>query len=94
MRLVMSTRLPYGTVERYKSCVGWKDFTNIVEMEPAAEPGDVNQDGAVDIADVVAVYNIMAGNSQSGFDGDVNNDGATDIADVVAIYNIMAGATN
>ena len=63
-------------------------------MEPAAEPGDVNQDGAVDIADVVAVYNIMAGNSQSGFDGDVNNDGATDIADVVAIYNIMAGATN
>ena len=86
--------VPYGTAERYKARVGWKNFTNIVEMEPAAEPGDVNQDGAVDIADVVAVYNIMAGNSQSGFDGDVNNDGATDIADVVAIYNIMAGATN
>ena len=53
--------------------------------------GDVNQDGAVDIADVVAVYNIMAGNNQSGYNGDVNKDGATDIADVVAIYNIMAG---
>ena len=53
--------------------------------------GDVNGDGAVDIADVVAVYNIMAGNNQSGYNGDVNQDGATDIADVVAIYNIMAG---
>jgi hypothetical protein len=53
--------------------------------------GDVNQDGAVDIADVVAVYNIMAGNNPNGLNGDVNQDGATDIADVVAIYNIMAG---
>ena len=53
--------------------------------------GDVNGDGAVDIADVVAVYNIMAGKPGDGFDGDVNKDGATDIADVVAIYNIMAG---
>ena len=53
--------------------------------------GDVNGDGAVDIADVVAVYNIMAGNNQSGYNGDVNEDGAVDIADVVAIYNIMAG---
>ena len=53
--------------------------------------GDVNGDGAVDIADVVAVYNIMAGKNTNGFNGDVNEDGAVDIADVVAIYNIMAG---
>ena len=53
--------------------------------------GDVNQDGAVDIADVVAVYNIMAGLSPNGYNGDVNEDGTTDIADVVAVYNIMAG---
>ena len=53
--------------------------------------GDVNGDGAVDIADVVAVYNIMAGNNSNGYNGDVNAVGATDIADVVAIYNIMAG---
>ena len=66
------------------------EFSYIVEN--VAIKGDVNGDGAVDIADVVAVYNIMAGNNQSGYDGDVNKDGAVDIADVVTIYNIMAGA--
>jgi len=63
----------------------------VKEAEPQGPKGDVNQDGAVDIADVVAVYNIMAGNNTNGYNGDVNEDGATDIADVVAIYNIMAG---
>ena len=56
-----------------------------------SQRGDVNKDGAVDIADVVAVYNIMAGTNPNGLNGDVNKDGATDIADVVAVYNIMAG---
>ena len=58
---------------------------------PGNNKSDVNQDGAIDIADVVAVYNIMAGQNPQLLNGDVNKDGATDIADVVAIYNIMAG---
>ena len=67
------------------------DLTFTVTVAPEGIKGDVNGDGAVDIADVVAVYNIMAGNNSNGYNGDVNKDGATDIADVVAIYNIMAG---
>lgn len=65
----------------------------VTSNDPTAvtEKGDVNGDGAVDIADVVAVYNIMAGNNLNNYNGDVNEDGATDIADVVAVYNIMAG---
>ena len=51
--------------------------------------GDVNLDGKVDISDVVAVINIMAG-TQSNYNGDVNEDGKTDISDVVSIINIMA----
>ncbi|MBQ9170374.1 MAG: hypothetical protein IJ148_06070 [Bacteroidaceae bacterium] len=51
--------------------------------------GDLNQDGTVDIADVVAVLNIMASDSDTPA-ADVNGDGAVDIADVVAILNIMA----
>ena len=71
--------------------VGMPGEPLVLTAEPQGVKGDVNHDGAVDIADVVAVYNIMAGNNQSGYNGDVNKDGATDIADVVAIYNIMAG---
>ena len=51
--------------------------------------GDVNLDGRVDISDVVAVINIMAG-TISDYNGDVNEDGKTDISDVVSIINIMA----
>lgn len=51
--------------------------------------GDVNNDGVVNIADVAAVLNIMAGNSS--VDGDVNGDNVVNIADVAAVLNIMAG---
>ncbi|MBQ9294831.1 MAG: dockerin type I repeat-containing protein [Bacteroidaceae bacterium] len=51
--------------------------------------GDANEDGTVDIADVVAILNAMALDAtDSKFD--VNGDGTIDIADVVAILNIMA----
>lgn len=51
--------------------------------------GDLNGDGAIDIADAVNVLNLMA---EGGYDSaaDINNDGAVDIADFVSILNIMA----
>ncbi len=53
--------------------------------------GDVNHDGKVDINDVVAVINHMAG-AAVWPDANVNGDsnGTVDINDVVAIINIMA----
>lgn len=55
--------------------------------------GDVNEDNVVDIADVVFLYNFMAGKNAdvSLRQADVNGDGAVDIADIVKIYNLMAG---
>ena len=52
--------------------------------------GDVNEDGEVDISDVVAVINTMAGTAAYRF-ADVNGDGEVDISDIVAVINIMAG---
>ena len=54
--------------------------------------GDVNEDGKVDINDVVAVINQMAGTASWRY-ANVNEDegGMVDINDVVAIINIMAG---
>ncbi len=66
-------------------------FLPIEILEAGGLKGDVNLDGKVDINDVVAVINIMAGNNSMGCNGDVNEDGHTDINDVVAIINIMAG---
>ncbi|MCR5850149.1 MAG: chitobiase/beta-hexosaminidase C-terminal domain-containing protein [Bacteroidaceae bacterium] len=52
-------------------------------------PGDLNDDGKVDIADAVTVLNIMAKNEYNEI-ADVNHDQKIDIADFVTILNIMA----
>ena len=54
--------------------------------------GDVNADGAIDIADAVAVLNAMAGKTVLG-NADANGDGTIDIADAVKVLNLMAGKT-
>ena len=51
--------------------------------------GDVNEDGSVDISDIVAVINHIAGIA-SYEDADVNGDTYVDISDIVAIINIIA----
>jgi hypothetical protein len=52
--------------------------------------GDVNLDGSVDISDIVAIINQMAGTA-SWQNANVNNDDNVDISDIVAVINIMAG---
>ena len=65
-----------------------------VEEAPATTIGDVNGDGEVGIADIVAVTNVMAGTTTDAATvsrADVNGDNSVGIADIVAITNIMAG---
>ena len=53
--------------------------------------GDVNRDGSVDISDIVAVINTIAGDSTNLPRSDVNQDEKTDISDIVSIINLIAG---
>ncbi len=55
--------------------------------------GDVNQDHGVNINDVVAIINQMAGTATWEY-ADVNGDEKTDINDVVAVINQMANGSN
>ena len=54
-------------------------------------PGDVNLDGSVDISDIVAIINTIAGSTTYKDTADVNADGSFDISDIVAVINIIAG---
>jgi uncharacterized protein YjdB len=57
-------------------------------------PGDVNDDGAVDIADAVCIVNHIVGKATPTFieqAADVNVDGVVDIADAVRIVNLIVG---
>jgi len=60
--------------------------------EAGSIKGDVNGDGAVDIADVVKVLSFMAESAIADEhpEADVNDDKAIDIADVVKVLSIMA----
>lgn len=60
----------------------------------AAVPGDVNNDGTVDISDVNIIINIILGSDEATkYDGraDVNKDGTVDISDVNLIINMILG---
>ena len=53
--------VPQGTQGRYQAMEVWKEFYSITEdAGPSQKKGDVNGDGNVTIADVVAILNLMA----------------------------------
>ena len=55
-------------------------------------PGDVNDDGIVDISDYIGVANYILGHAPDGFNetaADVNNDGIIDISDYIGVANII-----
>lgn len=63
------------------------------EYKDAANPGihgDVNGDGAVDVADISAVITVMA-NGEYSKEADVNGDDAVDVADISSVISVMAG---
>ena len=60
-------------------------------------PGDVNNDGVVDVEDVNAMINIILGHAQaSDYEGvaDINGDGKVDVEDVNAAINIILHRTS
>ena len=60
-----------------------------------AKKGDVNGDGAVDVADISAIIDVMAGatipDASAAGRADVNGDKTVDVADIAAVIDIMAG---
>ena len=87
---VKDTKLtePNGTINEDKK--GQREFTWTIEQgEQQGIEGDLNNDDKVDIADGVAVLEVMA-NSAYTEEADLNKDGKVDIADFVAVLDIMA----
>ncbi|MBO7141193.1 MAG: dockerin type I repeat-containing protein [Prevotella sp.] len=66
-----------------------KKGDNYVNESSTVKKGDVNGDGAVDVADISAIISTMAG-SDEYTSADVNGDGAVDVADISNVISIMA----
>ena len=87
------TDLEFGTTYNFAAFVITSDGktyygeTRLFTTEPS--PADVNRDGIVDISDIVAVINHIAG-TNTYKQADVNGDTNVDISDIVAIINNIA----
>ena len=59
-----------------------------------AIPGDANNDGTVNAADIVEVVNYIMGTPSDNYNeggADANGDGVVNAADIVAIVNMIMG---
>ena len=53
--------------------------------------GDINNDGGVNILDVVGLINIILGTVEENLAGDLNSDGEINVVDVVILVNSILG---
>lgn len=87
----------YGTVSASTSIASaYADVHGTVNAKPVII-GDVNMDGAVNIADVTTLIDYLLGSNVLQFDemaADVNNDGVINIADVTALIDMLLSSTN
>ena len=69
------------------------DFTEIVRFEvidaPVYVKSDVNQDGTVNIQDLILVARVSGSSAElnTGYNADVNADGVVNILDLVQVAN-------
>ena len=52
-------------------------------------PGDINDDGVINVLDVVALVNIVLTGGDYNTAGDLNSDGVNNVLDVVFLVNII-----
>lgn len=74
-----------------------KPSSPVTLEKPSYTLGDVNEDGIIDVADIVCVHQITAGGSTVGYNqlaADANADGIINVADVVRIRSIIANKSN
>ena len=54
--------------------------------------GDLNQDGLINVQDIIISINIILGGEPSDYElwsGDLNQDGVIDILDIVLLINLI-----
>lgn len=88
-------RVPTGYKTAYQAANIWKLFSTITESNSMVDedviPGDVNNDGVVNISDVtILISYAMSGNGNINTEAaDLNNDGSINISDVTLLINMV-----
>lgn len=81
--------VPVGAVAAYKAASAWSHFAEYLEY------GDVNEDGELDISDIVAMNAFIMERNPAPFNkdiADIDADGFIDIADVIGLRRYIMTA--
>jgi len=74
----------------YPGCISEDDlgYQNTLECFES-QLGDINEDGFVNIVDIVTVVNIILNDGQYNYLGDVNQDGLINVVDIVSLVSLI-----
>ena len=61
---------------------------NIIELSNRQTLGDINEDGEINIQDVILIINLVLNDNYIDI-GDLNNDNEVDVLDVVILVNLI-----
>lgn len=87
----MPIYVPFHAIKAYKQAPFWKEFTNI---QPYAQPGDIDMDNNTDVSDLNILINIILDKAPAdAFHGlaDLNGDEMVDVSDINKGTNIITG---
>ena len=85
--------VPKGSKSAYEAAEHWSEFKAIKEFPDS----DVNQDGEIDMMDVVDIARFVVGTPAETFVeflADLNNNGEVNVADAVVLVNEIVGDQN
>lgn len=80
-----------GVIEEFTYDSAGNRLTLALTGTEAMLLGDINEDGFIDISDVILVLRIALGLDQDPGCSDINNDGSVDISDVILTLRMALG---
>ena len=72
----------------YPECIDISDFW-YQDIGECFETGDLNQDGMINVADVVSIVNMILNSEEYVLEADINTDGMINVGDIVALVNLI-----
>ena len=72
----------------YPECIDISDFW-YQNTDSCYEIGDLNEDGMINVVDVILLVNIVLNDENYFPEGDINQDGLNNVVDIVSLVNII-----
>ena len=92
----LDTNISSGTTYCYNLTAVYDDYQSLhtedvcIETEgDPVDPGDVNNDGSLDVLDVVLLVNMILEMEEPNYNGDMDSDGDLTVLDIILVINII-----